>query len=165
MVWPLLRESPLPMRSPRTILLVEADPGCAQALTLVLERQGDRVRVAATREEALGAARREPYDVAIVDLFVRGGGTELARALSRHVPRLLLCHGAQLQKQEILEAALGFPVCRKTTLPSLLKGPGASSSGRASGATRPGSRRPAPDATGSSRELRARVPGRARRLG
>ena len=33
----------------RTILLVEADPGYAQALTLVLRQQGDEVEVAPAR--------------------------------------------------------------------------------------------------------------------
>ena len=153
------------MRSPRTILLVEADSGCAQALALILQRQGDRVRVVGSRAEALNAVRREPYDVAIVDLFVQGGGTELARALSRRVPRLVLSHGALMEKEEILEAALGFPVCRKATLPSLLRGRAASSNGTAYGVRRPRSRRPAPDASGSSRALRARERGRVPRTG
>lgn len=150
------------MRSRRTILLVEDDPGYAQALSLVLRQQGDLVEVAQNRAEALVAARRGGYDLAVVDLFTRGGGTELARELSRCVPRLVLSHGAELPKEELLEAALGFPVCRKATLPALLTGRGASSSGRGSSAKRPGSRRPAPDATGSSRGPRARARRRAR---
>jgi CheY-like chemotaxis protein len=150
------------MRSRRTILLVEDDPGYAQALSMVLRQQGDRVEVAHSRAEALVAARRERYDLAVVDIFTRGGGTELARELSRSVPRLVLSHGAELAEEDLLQAALGFPVCRKATLPALLRGRGVSSNGRGSGAKRPGSRRPAPDATGSSRAPRARARRRAR---
>jgi CheY-like chemotaxis protein len=146
----------------RTILLVEADPGYAQALTLVLRQQGDEVDVAPGPDEALEAARGGRYDLAVVDLFTRGGGTELARELSRSVPHLVLSHGAELPREELLQAAVGFPLCRKATIPALLKGRAASSIGRGSGARRRGSRRPAPDATGSSRALRARARRRAR---
>ena len=149
----------------KAILLVEADPVCAHTLALVLEKQGARVRVAVSREQALSAVRRRSYDLAIVDLFVPGGGTELARALARRVPQLVLSHGAHMDKGEILEAALGFPVCRKATLGSLLRGRGASSNGKASWVRRPRVLRPAPDAIGSSRALRGREPGRARRIG
>ena len=109
------------MRSPRAILLVESDEGCGRSLAVVLRRQGDRVDVARTRAQALLAARRRPYDLAVVDLFLRGGGAELARDLARSVPRLYLSFGARMQQREILEAALGFPVCRKALLPGLLR--------------------------------------------
>jgi DNA-binding NarL/FixJ family response regulator len=77
--------------------------------------------VARTRAQALQAARRRPYDLAVVDLFLRGGGAELARDLARSVPQLYLSFGARMQQNEILEAALGFPVCRKASLPGLLR--------------------------------------------
>jgi len=105
----------------RSILLVESDEGCGRSLAVVLRRQGDRVHVARTRAQALQAARRRPYDLAVVDLFLRGGGAELARDLARSVPRLYLSLGARLEEDEILEAALGFPVYRKAALPGLLR--------------------------------------------
>jgi DNA-binding response OmpR family regulator len=105
----------------RSILLVESDEGCGRSLAIVLRRQGDRVHVARTRAQALQAARRRPYDLAVVDLFLRGGGAELARDLARSVPRLYLSFGARLEEDEILEAALGFPVYRKAALPGLLR--------------------------------------------
>lgn len=108
------------MQPNRSILLVESDEGCGRSLAVVLRRQGNHVHVARTRAQALQAARRRPYDLAVVDLFLRGGGAELARDLARSVPRLYLSFGARLQEDELLEAALGFPVLRKSALPGLL---------------------------------------------
>jgi len=144
----------------RDILLVDGDTGCGAALAVVLRRQGNRVRLVHTRSQALQASRRRAYDVAIVDLFLGGGGTELARVLSRRVPHLVLSLGARLSRQELIEAALGFPVLYKAALPALLRGPDASSNGRAFGATRRGSRRPAPAA--SARAPRHPAPRRHR---
>ncbi len=96
---------------------------------------------------ALRAARRRRYDLAIVDLMVQGGGAELARKLARRIPRLLLSLGAQLERDEIIEAALGFPLCRKAALPARLRAPDASSSGRASAGRRPEARPPFPAAS------------------
>jgi CheY-like chemotaxis protein len=164
------------MRSSRQILLVEADPACGRALALVLRRRGDQVRVARTRAEALLLVRKQDYDLAIVDLFVRGGGTELARELARRVPRLLLSFGARLEREEILEAALGFPVYRKAALAGLLnretpsepsplvpearaakperpvRARAASSNGRGSGGRRRESRPPSRDASAPAPE-------------
>jgi CheY-like chemotaxis protein len=151
------------MRPSRTILLVEADSGCGQVLAALLRRQGDRVRLARTRAQALLAARRQPYDLAIVDVLMRGGGAELARELSQSVPRLCLSLGARLEQQEILEAALGFPVHRKAALPALLRGRGASSSDRASAGRRLRSRRPARASSAPAPGPAAPGPGRGRR--
>ena len=151
------------MHGPRSVLLVDGDEGCGQALAALLRRQGDRVDVVHTRTGALQASRRKPYQVAIVDLFVAGGGAELARLLARRVPRLVLSFGARLMSEEILEAALGFPVLRKAALPALLRDRGASSNGTASGARHRGSRPLSPAASAPARAPRARRPGRARR--
>jgi DNA-binding response OmpR family regulator len=130
----LLRSELVP--SPRAILLVESDEGCSRSLAVVLRRQGDRVHVARTRGQALQAARRRPYDLAVVDLFLRGGGAELARDLARSVPQLYLSFGARLLQHEILEAALGFPVCRKASLPGLLRSRVSSKPSRSRGSSR-----------------------------
>jgi CheY-like chemotaxis protein len=108
------------MRVRRSVLVVDSDAEYGQALATLLRRDGVRVRLARTREQALQAARRVRFDLAVVDLLLGGGGVELARALSRRVPRLLLSLGAAMAQDEILEAALGFPVRRKVALPSLL---------------------------------------------
>ncbi len=151
------------MDSGQNILLVDGDTAYGTALAVVLRQQGNHVHVAHTRSQALQASRRGAFDVAVVDLFVRGGGAELARVLSRRVPRLVLSLGARLSRRELLEAALGFPVLRKTDLPGLLRGRGASSSGTASAARRPGSRRPSRAASAPAPALCGPRRGRARR--
>lgn len=117
---------------PRTVLLVDADASYGQALAALLRRQGDAVEVVATRAEALAAVRRKHFDVAVVDLFVAGGGPELAQRLSRRVPRLVLSFGAHLGGDELVEAALGFPVRHKAALPALLRRPAGNGNGAAS---------------------------------
>jgi CheY-like chemotaxis protein len=98
------------------VLLVEPDAACGRALAEALRQGGDHVRVVKTAGQALLAAGRDAYDLAVVDLLLRGGGVELARKLSRRIPRLYLSVGARLMSEEILETALGFPVLRKSQL-------------------------------------------------
>jgi DNA-binding response OmpR family regulator len=107
----------------RGVLLVESDAGCGQALARLVRRRGDRVRLVRTPGAAVAAAQRESYDLAVVDLFVKGGGVDLARRLTRRVPRVYLSVGARLLTDELLEAVIGFPVLRKRDLPSLLGPP------------------------------------------
>jgi DNA-binding response OmpR family regulator len=108
------------MTPARAILLVESDKGCGEALARLVRRAGDRVRLVRTPGAALAAARREDFDLAVVDLFVRGGGVDLARRLSRRVGRVYLSVGARLLADELVEAAIGFPVLRKRDLPNLV---------------------------------------------
>jgi CheY-like chemotaxis protein len=107
------------VRPARAILLVESDAGCGQALARLVRRRGDRVRLVRTPGAAVTAAQRESYDLAVVDLFVKGGGVGLARRLTRRIPRVYLSVGARLLTDELLEAAIGFPVLRKRDLPGL----------------------------------------------
>jgi hypothetical protein len=108
------------VRPARAVLLVESDAGCGQALARLVRRSGDRVRLVRTPGAAVAAAQRGSYDLAVVDLFVKGGGVDLARRLTRRVPRVYLSVGAKLLTDEILEAAIGFPVLRKKNVPSLM---------------------------------------------
>jgi CheY-like chemotaxis protein len=103
------------------VLLVDADPECGRALARVLQRRGHRVRLAGSARAAAAAAR-ETFDLAVVDLLVAGGGVDLARRLSRLVPRLYLSVGARLLPGEIVEAAVGFSVLRKAAVPRLVGG-------------------------------------------
>ncbi len=104
------------VRPARAILLVESDAGCGQALARLVRRSGDRVRLVRTPGAAVAAAQRESYDMAVVDLFVKGGGVDLARRLTRRVPRVYLSVGARMLTDELLEAVIGFPVLRKRDL-------------------------------------------------
>lgn len=151
------------MGSYSAVLIVDRDVAYGRALAVVLRRQGQRVKVVRTRAQALAAADREDYDVAVVDLFVGGGGAELARELCRRVPRVFLSLGAGLPPDELLEAVLGFPVHRKAVVPGLFKVPAASSNGKASGAKRPGSPQLLLAATELFPGPPARVRGRGRR--
>jgi CheY-like chemotaxis protein len=103
-----------------SILLVESDARCGQALVRLLRRHGHRVRLARTALAAAAAAGKQEFDLAIVDLLVPGGGADLGRRLSRGIPRVYLTVGAQLLPEEIIEVALGFPVLRKAAVPGLL---------------------------------------------
>lgn len=107
------------MRPVRMILLVEPDEGCGRALACLVRRGGDRLRLVRTARAAVSAVRRDEYDFALVDLSVKGGGVDLARRLARRVPRVYLSVGARLLTDELVEAALGFPVVRKRDLPDL----------------------------------------------
>lgn len=117
------------MRPGRAILLVEPDAACGGTLARLIRRGGDRVHLVRTTRAALDAARRTPYDLAVVDLLVKGGGVDLARRLTPRVPRVYLSVGARLLGDEIIEAAVGFPVLRKGDLPARL---GSRPRGRAS---------------------------------
>ena len=100
------------MRPARAILLVESDARCGQALARLVRRSGDRVRLVRRPGAAMVAAQRETFDLAVVDLLVQGGGVALARRLTPRVPRVYLSVGARLLTDELVEAAIGFPVLR-----------------------------------------------------
>jgi CheY-like chemotaxis protein len=142
------------------VLLVDRDLDCGHAMAALLRRTGDVVHVARNRQQALQLLKRWSFTLAIVDLFVDGGGLELAREISRQVPRVMLCLGASLSEDELLEAALGFPVHRKAQLPTVLRDPSASSSGARSAARRQELQLPLPDA--SEPAPTPCVPGRGR---
>jgi DNA-binding NtrC family response regulator len=110
------------MTTCRSILLVEPDTRCGQALARLLRRNGHRVCLARTARSAVAAVARQTFDLAVVDLLVPGGGVDLGRRLSRQIPRLYLAIGAHLLPEEIIEAALGFPVLRKAAVPQVLGG-------------------------------------------
>jgi DNA-binding NtrC family response regulator len=119
------------VRPARAILLVESDEPCGGTLARLLRREGDRVRLVRTSRAAVSAAQREDYDLAVVDLLVKGGGVDLARRLTGRVPRVYLAVGARLLTDELIEAAVGFPVLRKSELPAAVRRHGGRSTPRA----------------------------------
>ena len=112
------------MRPARRVLLVESDAGCGQVLARLVRRNGDRVRLVRTPGAAVAAAQRESFDLAVVDLLVQGGGVDLARRLTCRVSRVYLTVGARLLTDELVEAAIGFPVLRKRDVVGLMGPPG-----------------------------------------
>lgn len=112
----------VPVKRRRTVLIVDRDAHYGRALTKLLEAQGNDVRLVTTAAQAQRAVRARRYDLAVVDLLQDGGGAELARTLSRRVGQLMLSIGARLERDELLEVALGFPVREKAALPKLLGG-------------------------------------------
>lgn len=78
------------------VLLVEDDPTLAEALGLVLEARGIRVRRAGTASEALEALETASSPAVVADLGLPdAGGPELVRSLRRAAPdaRLLVLTG------------------------------------------------------------------------
>ncbi len=146
------------MTAVRVVLLVESDRPCALALARLLRRRGHRVRVAGSARAALQAAGRESFDLAVVDLLLPGGGVDLARRLSKKVPRLYLSVGARLLPGEIIEMALGFPVLRKAKVPELVRARGGR---RAAAASKAGSSSPGEASSKRSRARAAPPRGRA----
>ncbi len=147
----------------RSVLLVDQDAETARALAAVLRRTGALVHVARSRTQALNVLRRLRFELAIVDLFLDGGGVELARELARQIPQVVLSMGAALPEEDVIEAALGFPVHRKATLAGLTTGPDASSSDGASAARLLAAPPPCRGASGPARVPIAHVRGRSRR--
>jgi CheY-like chemotaxis protein len=113
--------SALRLAADRRLLVVEPDPACGRTLAALFRRAGHEVRLVRTRAAALRAARESRYDLAVVDLFVAGGGVELARELARRVRRILLSVGPILAREEMREWAVGFPIRRKADLAGLLR--------------------------------------------
>lgn len=62
------REAPSVAAPPARILVVDDNPGLAEAWSFVLEDAGYEVAIASTGAAALAAASRRPYNVAVLDL-------------------------------------------------------------------------------------------------
>jgi two-component system catabolic regulation response regulator CreB len=81
-----------------TILLLEDDPAIASSVTFALEREGFRVMHAPLVQEADRLLRRQPIDLAILDVGLPdGNGLDVCRALRQdantalsHMPVLVL---------------------------------------------------------------------------
>ena len=78
---------------PRTVLMVDDEPGLLKAVQLYLELDGYRVLTAQRGEQALALARRQPPDVVLLDVMLPGlDGFETLRRLRRFskVPVIML---------------------------------------------------------------------------
>lgn len=73
----------------KRILLVEDDAVVRGSVSALLARDGYEVDVAGTEVEALRSARARPPDLAIVDVYLAGGGSGIALCEGlRATPRL-----------------------------------------------------------------------------
>jgi DNA-binding response OmpR family regulator len=92
------------MTSPVTILLLDDEPILRAATALMLERRGGKVTTARTAEEAVELARRNVYDVAILDVVPGGpSATEVLgriRAEAASPRRVVAISNAPLDRRE-----------------------------------------------------------------
>jgi two-component system response regulator RegX3 len=75
------------------VLVADDEPAILDAVSYALRREGYDVAVAADGETALATARREPYDVAVLDVMMpRLSGTDVTRTLRSEsdIPIILL---------------------------------------------------------------------------
>ena len=83
---------------PRTILVVDDDPGILELLRMRLESANFSVTTALKEEEALAAAQRQIFDLSIVDLkLARSSGISLMKEIHLIIPDMpviiLTAHG------------------------------------------------------------------------
>jgi CheY-like chemotaxis protein len=73
--------------SAKHLLVVDDEAGLVRTFKLLLERAGYRVTTASNGQEALDVIRREPIDLAIVDLFMPVlDGLETVQEITRSAP-------------------------------------------------------------------------------
>jgi len=76
------------------LLIVEDDPSCQLSLEMLLEKMGFEYAIFATAEEAFDAARQSVFDLALLDIHLKGAmnGIELAAQLTArlHLPVIFL---------------------------------------------------------------------------
>ena len=85
----LSQPASVPAASPRTILVVDDDPGVQRLLTTLFAQEGHQVDTASSGEQAMGLLREKSYDVVIADRRVTAGAQRLfADALLEERPEL-----------------------------------------------------------------------------
>ena len=68
---------------PRTVLIVDDEEGIRQSLTSILREEGYATDSVRTGEECLEAAKRRPYDLVLLDIWLEGmDGLEALRRLN-----------------------------------------------------------------------------------
>lgn len=109
------------------VLIVEDDRGAANALELYLSRRGHQVKIAGDGSTALELARREPPDVALVDIGLPGAtdGCEVARQLkgmAQHkFPVIIAVTGRAEDEVRTCAAGIDFHLVKPIELEALDK--------------------------------------------
>lgn len=79
------------MAGPVKIIIVDDEPTIRFSLEAALERDGYQVTTVASGEEALRRAQEEYFDLALIDLKLKGmDGIQLLKALRRYFPDLTI---------------------------------------------------------------------------
>ena len=101
--------SPDPLAFVR-VLVVEDSEDQAGLLRQYLERAGCLVTVVASAEEAIGAYRADPPDLAVIDLLLPGmGGEELSARLRADLPACRIAITSVLDASDFPEADALLP--------------------------------------------------------
>jgi CheY-like chemotaxis protein len=102
---------------PRTILVVDDEPGLLTAVREILEDAGYRVLSAPNGPEALRIVTHspDPIDLVVTDLLMPGmGGLDLARRLLSERPTIqVLFLSGYADKETIAAAGLTAPILQK----------------------------------------------------
>jgi two-component system, cell cycle sensor histidine kinase and response regulator CckA len=101
-----------------TVLLVEDDEAVRNVTATILRRDGYRLLVAATGEEAVGLSREHPgpIDLLVTDVVMPGVmGPDLARAIAERRPGIRVLCMTGYTEEELLQEALasGFAFLQK----------------------------------------------------
>lgn len=89
------------------VLIVDDDAGVLETTADILEIHGCRVAVASSGAAALEQARREEFDLALVDIVMpQMNGVELCRQLKRLCPRTMVIMMTAYSVEELVSQAL-----------------------------------------------------------
>ena len=106
---------------PATILVVDDEAGIRELIRKILQRERYSVLEAATAEEALGIAQKQPIDLLITDVMLPGiHGPELARRMQQAAPRLKTLFISGFTGEEEIPAG-GHFLTKPFTLAALLE--------------------------------------------
>jgi two-component system NtrC family response regulator len=72
-----------------SVLIIDDDKDVADALGLILERQGYRTKIVQNGQDAIAASKKSNYNVALIDIVLPDiSGIDLLKRLNEGVPRI-----------------------------------------------------------------------------
>jgi len=72
-----------------SILIIDDDKDVADALGVILERQGYRIKIVHNGQDAIDASKKSNYNVALIDIVLPDiSGIDLLKRLNEGVPRI-----------------------------------------------------------------------------
>jgi DNA-binding response OmpR family regulator len=116
------------MEPKRRVLIVDDEPNIVLSLEFLLRQQGYEVSVAASGEEALAAAARQPPDLVVLDVMLPGlDGFEVCRLLRERPEHaglrilLLTARGREVERVRGLEEGADAYVTKPFSTRELMK--------------------------------------------